>query len=86
MCIKKQSSFKVKKLNWVILEGQFGNHWLASIQGIDARYCIWVERDTGKTKMASIDRKNHYFNNIDEAKEWCQKHYENLVLNLLEYD
>lgn len=63
---------KIKKLEWVQLQSQFSIIWRSYLNFTDVGYSIWIDRETGKTKVSSIDRQHFLFNSIDEAKEWCQ--------------
>jgi hypothetical protein len=56
------------------IESQFGIGWMATT-GFGSHYFIRTNRDNGKTIIRTLDNKDVFQNNIDEAKEWCVKDY-----------
>lgn len=74
---------KIKKLKWHIMEGHFGSGFLAMISGFNTNYCIYYDRHSFTWKVSGIDRKKTDHNNPDEAKDWCQKDYEEKLKSLL---
>lgn len=75
---------KIKPIVWNHHDSQFGKVWISDLPNMDCRYSIWIERDTGRTKVSAINRQHHYFNSIDDAKDWCQKDFEKIINNLIQ--
>lgn len=74
---------KVKELVFDAWEGHFGHSWICHIEGFDTNYSIWIDRETGKTKVSGLDRKKTEHNSVQEAKDWCQQDFEAKVNFLL---
>ncbi len=76
-------SGSVVLLEWVNLEGHFGQGWISIIEGWSTNYAIWIDRNTGKTKVSGLDRKHSEHNSVDDAKRWCQHDFNNKVKSLV---
>lgn len=74
----------IKKLNWEDYDGHFGKSWMAETGDFDNRYCISIDRQTGKTIGIGLDRVKVEFNNIQEAKDIFQKDFESKVKMLFQ--
>ncbi len=70
---------KVKKLEWYQMQSQFSIIWRSHIKFTECGYTIWIERESGKTKVSSIDRQQLLFNSIEEAKLWCQNNFNEFI-------
>lgn len=79
-------SGSVVDLIWDVWEGQFGNNWISIIEGWSTNYCIWIDRESGKTKVSGLDRKHTNHPSVQDAKVWCQKDFTEKVLKLVSTD
>ena len=73
----------IKKINWIPFESQFSTDWLGEIEGLAIKYCIILERDSGKVKISDLKNEHIFKNTIAEAKEYCQKDLETMINNLI---
>lgn len=78
------SQIKVKKLEWTVWEGHFGNDWLCQIPSLNRNYSIWIDRTTGKTVVSGLDLKKSEHNSVQEAKDWCQRNFESVLKSFFE--
>jgi hypothetical protein len=69
---------KIKKLNWGIMSGHFGNSHIASTS-IGEAYYIWITDGGFKCSTPAPDRKQEVFGSLSEAKEYCQKDFEKRI-------
>lgn len=72
-------------LQWEKLESQFTMAYMAKIPGLDCRYFVSTERETGRTFATGIDRSGkHYRPDIEQAKQWCQQDFESKIRALID--
>lgn len=74
----------IKKLTWNKVESQFQFYSVSEIAKFPLQYTIWVDRETGRTKVHGLDRKHTWHNSVEEAKEWCQQNFEEIIKPLIE--
>lgn len=72
------------QLQFERLESHWGTVWKASIPGFRDYYAVMVDRESGKTKTLNLWAEKTYHNSVDEAKEWCQKDFEEKVKRLIQ--
>lgn len=77
---------RVIPLKWEKIVSQFNTGWMAKIPGLKATYFIFVDLETGKTKLSDLENKHRLFDSVESAKEWCKTDYEETIGNLLEID
>lgn len=71
------------QLQFERLESHWGTVWKASIPGFRDYYAVMVERETGKTKTIDPKAQKTYHNSVEEAKQWCQRDFEERALSLI---
>lgn len=69
-------------LTWDTIESHFGNEWAAMIDGFSSNYWLRIDRSVGQPIVNDPLRKNHHFNSLQEAKDWCEKDFIARVLNV----
>jgi hypothetical protein len=73
-------------LKWEKIVSQFNTGWMAKIPGLKATYFIFVDLETGKTKLSDLENKHRIFDSVDVAKEWCETDFKETIGNLLIID
>lgn len=72
------------KLIWYEFNAQFSKSWIASISAFDAHYFVYYDHHDGKPKAINPKKITMEFKSIEEAKEYCQKEFEESVINLIQ--
>lgn len=70
-------------LNWIVLEGHFGKSWMTEIEGLGTNYHVWIDRETGKTISANLKMERTYHISVEDAKEYCQSHFNEIISKLI---
>lgn len=73
-------------LKWEKIVSQFNTGWIAKIPGLKATYFIFVDLETGKTKLSDLENKHKIFDSVDAAKEFCEIDFKETIGNLLIID
>lgn len=69
-------------LTWDTIESHFGNEWAALIDGFSSNYWLRIDRSVGQPIVNDPLHKDHYFNSLKEARDWCEKDFNERISNV----
>lgn len=74
---------KVVKLIWFKIANWDTPAWISSPGDSKINYLVYICNNTGKTIASDINHKKHEFNCVDDAKNWCQKDFEEFIMSFI---
>lgn len=72
------------QLQFEELNTHHGKVWRAEVPFFQDFYAVWIDRDTGKTKILYPGKGQTFDTSLENAKGWCQRDFEHRLRKLVQ--